>query len=303
MTATAAPDLSIGDVTVHRVIDMDPFRLPFGFIFPQADPNDLEAHRDILADHVDPATNDVLLAVQSHLVRTGGLNILVDTCVGEMKPRPRRAEWSRRTASGYLQRLAAAGCRPEDVDVVLCTHLHVDHVGWNTQLEDGRWVPTFPRARYLMGGTDLAHWQAAFSADPTVNHGSFADSVLPILDAGQADLVAPGDAVADGATILPLPGHTPGQVGLDVETAAGTRLVICGDAIHSPFQVLRSELSSAFCSDPAAAADTRMALLARAADDDVVLIPAHLRRPGMRIGRKPGRFHPTFCACDGRAAG
>lgn len=302
MPAIAAPDLAVGDVTVHRVIDMDPFRLPFGFIFPQADPRELEAHRDVLADHIDAANNDVLLAVQSHLVRVGGLNILVDTCVGEMKPRPRRAEWSRRAATGYIERLAAAGCRPEDVDVVLCTHLHVDHVGWNTQLRDGRWVPTFPRARYLMSQADLAHWSDAFASDPSVNHGSFADSVTPVIEAGLADVVEPGHMVADGAAILPLPGHTPGQVGLDVDTSAGTRIVICGDAIHTPFQVLRPEHSSAFCSDPAGAAETRGALLERAAEDDVVLIPAHLRRPGMRIGRRLGRFHPHYCSCDGRSS-
>ena len=303
MPASVAPDLSIGGVTVHRVVDMDPFALPLNFILPRAERRALDEERALLEGHVDFASNDILLAVQSHLVRAGGLNILVDTCVGEMKPRPRRAEWDRRAASGYIGRLAAAGCRPEDVDVVLCTHLHVDHVGWNTQLRDGRWVPTFPKARYVMGRADLDHWTAEFARDPSVNHGSFADSVLPVIAAGQAEPVDPGHVVADGASILPLPGHTPGQVGLDVATAGGTRLIVCGDAIHSPVQVLRPEWSSAFCSDPAQAAATRTELLERAVSDDVVLIPAHLRASGMRVRRLGGRFRPMFCGCDGAAAG
>ncbi len=301
MAATAAPDLAIGGVTVHRVIDMDPFVLPLNFILPQAERAVLDAERALLKDHVDFDANTILLAVQSHLVRAGGITILVDTCVGEMKPRPRRSEWDRRAASGYIARLAAAGCRPEDVDVVLCTHLHVDHVGWNTQLRDGRWVPTFPKARYLMGRADLDHWTAEAARDPAVNHGSFADSVLPVIESGQADRVDPGHVVADGASILPLPGHTPGQVGLDVETASGTRLVVCGDAIHTPVQVLRPEWSSGFCSDPTQAAATRRGLLERAASDDVVLIPAHLRAPGMRVRRPGGQFRPVFCGCDGAA--
>ncbi len=300
MIATAAPDLSIGGVTVHRVIDMDPFRLPVDFIFPQAEQHVLEAERELLAGHVDLETRDILLAVQSHVVRAGGLTILVDTCVGEMKPRPRRAEWDRRAASGYIANLAAAGCRPEDVDVVLCTHLHVDHIGWNTKLQDGRWVPTFPNARYVMGRADLDHWTAEAARDPSVNHGSFADSVLPVLESGQADPVEAGHAVSGMAQILPLPGHTPGQVGLDVATAEGTHLVVCGDAIHSPVQVLRPDWSSAFCSDPAQAAATRTGLLERAAGEDVVVIPAHLRAPGMRVKRLGGRFRPLFCGCDGR---
>ncbi len=298
----AAPDLAIGGVTVQRVIDLDPFALPLGFLFPKAEAAALEADRALLVGHVDLDAGAALLAVQSHVLRVGGRTILVDTCVGEMKPRPRRAEWDRRKGSGYLERLAAAGCRPEDVDIVLCTHLHADHVGWNTQLVDGRWVPTFPKARYLMGRAELAHWQGEIARDPSASHGAYLDSVLPVVEAGQATTVEPGEAIADGATILPLPGHTPGQVGLDVDTGAGTRLVVCGDAIHSPAQVLRPEWSSAFCCDGGEAEATRRGLLERASGEDVVLLPAHLRAAGMRVGRRGGGFRPAFCGCDGQIA-
>jgi glyoxylase-like metal-dependent hydrolase (beta-lactamase superfamily II) len=298
------PDLALGSVTVHRVIDMDPFRLKLSFILPQADLGQIEEHRDLLArDHLDYATGDVLLAMQSHVVRTGGKVILVDTCVGEHKDRTRRGEWHMREGSGYLSRLAAAGVQPHEVDYVLCTHLHVDHVGWNTRLENGRWVPTFPNARYVVSATELAHTQAEVARDPQINHGSYADSVLPILEAGLVDTVAAGDSIASGTELVPLPGHTPGQTGLKVATDGGPSLVICGDAIHTPVQVLRPEWSSAFCCDGVEAARTRTSLLETACESDTILLPAHLRGAGMRVRRRSGGFLPMACGCDGRVLG
>ena len=298
------PDLAIGSVTVHRVVDMDPFRLRLSFILPQADIGQLDEHKEWLAQgHIDYATGDVLLAVQSHVVSIGGKVILVDTCVGEHKPRTRRAEWNARRNSPYLANLAAAGCRPEDVDYVLCTHLHVDHVGWNTRLEDGRWVPTFPNARYVVSGIELAHTQAEVARDPQVNHGSYADSVLPIIEAGLVETVRAGDSIAAGTELVALPGHTPGQTGLKVSTGDGPSLVICGDAIHTPVQIFRPEWSSAFCCDGGEAARTRTGLLEEACGSDMVLVPAHLRGSGLRIRRERGGFRPMACSCDGKVIG
>jgi glyoxylase-like metal-dependent hydrolase (beta-lactamase superfamily II) len=298
------PDLAIGSVTVHRVVDMDPFRLPLSFILPQADADSLEEHRALLSQgHVDFATGDVLLAVQSHVVRIGGKTILVDTCVGEMKPRPRRAEWHSRQDSHYLANLAAAGCRPDQIDYVLCTHLHVDHVGWNTRLENGRWVPTFPNARYIVSGKELQHTQSEVARDPQVNHGSYSDSVLPILEAGLIETVAAGDSIQTGTELVALPGHTPGQTGLRVATGDGASLVICGDAIHTPVQVLHPQWSSAFCCDGGDAALTRTKLLEESCDCGTLLVPGHLRGAGMRARRRQGGFLPIACGADGRAIG
>ena len=298
------PDLAFGSLTVHRVIDMDPFRLPLSFILPQAKLADLEEDRELLSQgHFDFATGDVLLAVQSHVVRVGGKTILVDTCVGEMKPRTRRAEWNARQDSPYLANLAAAGCRPEEIDFVLCTHLHVDHVGWNTRLEDGRWVPTFPNARYIVSGRELAHTKTEVARDPQINHGSYNDSVLPIVEAGLLDTVTAGDRIAAGTELVALPGHTPGQTGLKVSSGNGPSLVICGDAIHTPVQVLRPAWSSAFCCDGGEAARTRTGLLEQACETDMLLVPGHLRGAGMRAKRRPGGFMPLFCGCDGKPIG
>jgi len=298
------PDLAFGSVTVHRVIDMDPFRLPLSFLLPQADAAGVEEFRGLLSQgHVDFATGDVLLAVQSHVVRVGGKTILVDTCVGEMKPRMRRPEWNGREGSAYLANLAVAGCRPEEVDYVLCTHLHVDHVGWNTRLLNGRWVPTFPNARYIVSRAELEHTRTEVARDPQVNHGSFADSVLPIMEAGLLEAVAAGDRISAGTELVALPGHTPGQTGLKVSSGDGPSLVICGDAIHTPVQVVRPEWSSAFCCDGAEAARTRTGLLEEACESDMVLVPGHLRGAGLRARRRPGGFIPVTCGCDGKPTG
>jgi len=146
---------------MHRIVDLDPFTLPLSFLFPDADMAMIRHVEPVLAPHhVDYDQGLILLGIQSLLLRTATLTILIDTCVGEHKPRPRRPEWHERSGSAFLERLAGAGVTPEHVDIVLCTHLHADHVGWNTRLSNGRWVPTFSKARYLIGRSELAHWQA-----------------------------------------------------------------------------------------------------------------------------------------------
>ena len=284
-----------GRVFIQRVIDFDPFALGLDFLFPGATLAALADWRNTLAGtHVDWTNAAVLLAVQSHLVRFGGKTILIDTCVGEHKERPARPEWHRRAGGAYLANLAACPCAPEDVDFVMCTHLHADHVGWNTRLDSGEWVPTFPNARYLMSKVEADQRAAEVVAKPQANHGSFQDSVLPIIARGLADFVAPGDHIVDGAAILALPGHTPGQIGLELDDGSAGRVIFCGDAIHNPLQVFRPEWSSAFCHDRAQAVATRRSLLARAAAEDLRLVPNHLRGRDMRIRAQKTGFVPIF---------
>ena len=283
-----------GSATVARVIDVDPFALPLDFLFPDATLTALAHARDTLGTHLDWANGQILLAVQSHLVRIGGKTILIDACVGEHKPRPARAQWHQRTATQYLANLAAAGCAPADVDVVMCTHLHADHVGWNTRLDSGRWVPTFANARYLMSQAEIDYRAKEAAARPDADHGSFADSVLPVIERGLVTAVQAGDAIVDGGSILALPGHAPGQIGLELAAGKDERLVFCGDAIHSPAQVFRPDWSSRFCHDGARAVVTRRALLERAAADGLRLIPAHLRAASMHVREANGGFVPVI---------
>lgn len=289
--------LRLGDATVQKIADIDPFVLPLDLLLPGID---LAGLGDDIAwltgDHIDLAARTILLGLHSFVVQSGALTILIDTCVGEHKDRPARADWHRRSGAPYLPALAAAGLGPDDIDIVLCTHLHADHVGWNTRLRDGRWVPTFPNARYMIGRTELRHWQDAERARPgAANHGAYADSVLPVIEAGLCEEVDDGFELASGMTIVPLAGHSPGQVGLELAFAPDRRALFCGDAFHSPLQVLRPDWSSRFCFDGDAAAKLRFDLCARSADEGLLLLPAHLRGShAMRAVRTANGFRPEY---------
>ncbi len=283
---------AIGDVVVTAVADIDPFDIPLSRVMPMTSAPELAPFADILVpDHLTESFAELRLAVQNFLVQVDGLSILVDTCVGEHKPRPRLDIWNMRADTGFLDRLAATGIDARSVDIVFCTHLHADHVGWNTCLRDGRWVPTFPNAKYLFGRAEYDHWLTR----PTANHGSFADSVSPVVEGGLMELVDDGFSVARGVTLLPLPGHSPGQMGLLIDRGAG-RVLFCGDAIHSPLQVMLPHVCSAFCDAPHQAVITRLKILEEAADDGRILVPAHFRRSGRaRINRHAhDAFRPVF---------
>jgi Metallo-beta-lactamase superfamily len=166
-------------------------------------------------------------AVQSFVLRAPGRTILLDTCIGEGKDRPEIPAWNRRSGSGFLDRLRRAGVDPAAVDTVFCTYLHIDHVGWNTQLTDGRWAPTFPNARYLVGRNELADWLARCDAGtaPAMHVRGLEDSVLPVVEAGLVDPVDDGHELARGLVLALLPGHTMGQMGLQIDRPDGRAFV------------------------------------------------------------------------------
>jgi len=262
--------LALGRAMLHKVVDLDPFALPLGFLLPASDLEEIRHEETLLAPHhMDFPNGNILLGIHGFLLRAGGLNILIDSCVGEHKHRPRRPDWHARRDTGFLARLAAAGASPDEIDVVLCTHLHADHVGWNTRLEDGRWTPTFPKARYVMGRTELAHWEEEERRNPGAhNHGAYRDSVLPVVEAGLCEPVDDGFELGKGMTIVPLAGH-------------------------SPVQVRKPHWSSVFCSDGDMAARLRLALCERSADGGTLLLPAHIRHThGMRARRDGAGFRP-----------
>ena len=266
--------LTLDGVRVRPLVEIDPYPLKTAMVFPDASAELIAANRGAFEpEHM--RGDEVLLTIKSYVLEVGGRIILIDTCAGEHKARPLRPLFNQRTNTGFLGQLAAMGVKPEQVDIVLCTHLHVDHVGWNTQLVDGRWVPTFPKARYVMGRRELAHWEAAQKTEEA-NHGSFRDSVLPIVEAGRADLVDDGHEMLAGLTLQPLPGHTPGQLGLNLDRG-NARALFAGDALHHPLQMVDPGLSTGFCSDKAMARATRQAMLASVADSGAVLLPAHFR--------------------------
>ena len=288
---------AVGDVQVDVIVDDDDFELPLWEFLPDLDLASLAPDRVWLEPgFVDLARGILICAIQSFVLRTGGRTILVDSCIGEGKDRPEIPAWNRRSGTGFLDRLRAAGVDPAAVDTVLYTHLHIDHVGWNTIAADGSWAPTFPNARYLAGRTELADWQARMAAGtaPALHVRGLEDSVLPLVSAGCVDLVDDGLELAQGMALTFLPGHTMGQMGLRIDRT-DARAVFCVDAIHSPVQFLQPAVSTSSCMDQGRAAATRRTVLEEAAATGRLVIPAHFR--GMRRAhvRAPANgFRPRF---------
>lgn len=283
----------LGDITIDKVVEsVGPIFEP-DFLFPEATPEAMAAAGDWLQPHfVDPASGKLVMSFHSYVVRTAHHTIVVDSCVGNDKERPARDFWHR-LDTPYLDRFAALGVRPADVDFVMCTHLHVDHVGWNTRLENGRWVPTFPNATYLFAEQEFDHWNALRQSQPDapVNHGSFDDSVLPVVEAGQAALVAMDHTLDDQVSLAPAPGHTPGNVTVNLQASARSA-VLCGDTLHHPVQFAYPDWSSRFCDDPGLSRQSRRALIERVADTDTLLMPAHFPDPSAGTVTAAGdRFH------------
>ena len=277
-----------GDLTIHRVIEQETSFLPALEMFPDLTGERLAENRSWLKQAKALDDDDTLiLCFQSYIVRTPHHTILIDTCIGNDKPRPTRPKWDMKTDNTYIGGLKAAGFSVEDIDFVMCTHLHPDHVGWNTRLQNGRWVPTFPNARYVFGRTEFEHWTAqnAKAAVP-----QFVDSVLPVVEAKRADIVERDLAVGDHARILPTPGHTPGHVAFAFGKGKDDA-VFSGDLIHSPLQAVYPDLSLKFDVDPAQAARTRRGFLERYCDSDTLCCIAHFPSPSAgKIRRKGDGF-------------
>ncbi len=235
-----------------------------------------------LAPYFDIAAHSFPCIFQSFVVRHGKTTILIDTCFGNHKERP-DFDLGHRLNNPYLERLAAANCRPEDVDIVLCTHFHVDHVGWNTRLENGRWVPTFPNARYIFSREEYARFAPENrTTEPPPFLDIFEDSVLPVIEHGQAEFISGEHQVHDLLTVYPAPGHTPGHIAIRAGNGEQTGIFL-GDIIHNPIQIAEPDLNSAFCEDPPQARATRRKLLDEAAERNLLLIPGHF--PAPHIGR------------------
>jgi glyoxylase-like metal-dependent hydrolase (beta-lactamase superfamily II) len=279
---------SVGDLTIHRAIEQEIPFFPALELLPQLTPELLGKNRAWLrqAGALDEA--DVLiLCFQSYIVRTPHHTILIDSCIGNDKQRPARPKWHMKTDDTYMRALAAAGVTPADIDYVMCTHLHVDHVGWNTRLENGRWVPTFPKARYVFGKGEFDYWS---EQNKKAEVPPFADSVLPVVEADRAEIVSNDFAIGDHVRILPTPGHTPGHVAFTFGKGKDSA-VFSGDLMHTPLQTLHPELSPKFDVDPAQAAVTRRNFLERYCDTDTLCCTAHFPSPSVgKIRRKGNAF-------------
>ena len=277
----------LGDIAVDRVVEVEGPALPPDVLYPGAASEVIEAHRHWLEPGLlDPASGLLVISFHSFVIRTAHHVIVVDTCGGNDKSRPGKVRYHM-NSHPYLDNLAAAGIVPEDVDFVLCTHLHVDHVGWNTRLLDGRWVPTFPNARYLFGRVEWEFWERQYQSPAFTDDPYYEDSILPVIEAGQAEFVDTDYQIDDGVWLEPTPGHTPGQVALHIE-GGRRRAVMSGDLMHTALQCAEPDLSSCFCVAPALSARTRRAFLERHADTDTLIMPAHFPTPSVGLIKPAG---------------
>ncbi len=281
----AAP-ITLGEVTISRVVEIGRSSFPTSSMLPESTPEAIAKHHHWLRPHFfDEAVGDLGSRIQTFVVRTPERAVIIDTGVGNDKPRDGSPAWHLRQGS-YLADLAAVGVTPEDVDLVLCTHLHIDHVGWNTRLVAGRWRPTFPNARYIFAGEEFEFWKHE-SRKPGSNEPCIADSVLPVADAGQALLVAGNHVVDEYLRFEPSPGHTPGHVFVRLRTSAG-EAVFSGDVMHRTVQVAEPQWNSRFCQDPVRARAAREDFVARHADSGVLVLAAHFPKPGFIVRRDGG---------------
>ena len=286
----------VGSVEIGRVLDSYILGATMQGTFPEFNREAVRPHEDWLCPtHMDPETGHFKMPVHSWIFSVNGQNVLVDTCTGNHKTLPGMDEFQMLNTL-YLDRLAEAGLRPDDIHYVLCTHLHVDHVGWNTRLVNGRWVPTFPNATYVFSRVE---YEAAKAAGTNPNAPSFLkyvfeDSIYPVMEAGRAVLVDGIHELLDAITLRPAPGHSPGHVRIELRSQ-GSQGVFIGDMMHSPIQVPFWQWSSRLCWDQRMATDSRRDLLDYCASENVLLLPAHFEFPYVgRIRRDGGTFAIAF---------
>ena len=274
--SSAPTEWRFGKVTVTKVLDVvEPFDAARAY--PGAPLEAFGENASWLPSWAyDPAQKAIVFSFHSYLVRTRHLTMIVDTCWGEDTPlrqRQHRGKW--------LANLDAAGVKPSDVDLVTCTHLHTDHVGWNTRLKDGRWVPTFPRARHLFSGKEIDELQASVRAG-TTNPATYEQSVRPILEGSEVLRLDGIHEVADGVRIVPSPGHSPGHQHVEIDSR-GRRAVISGDILHNPIEVRHPEWIKLFDQDKQAALEQRKRFLDAHTDTDITVLAAHFA--GSTAGR------------------
>ena len=284
---TMAPYL-LNSVNVDIVVEQPRAAFDLAWLFPKITFDQFMTERDWMVPRFfDPDDRKVLLSIHTYVLRTKHRTILFDTCCGNHKDRGGVYPFHM-VDTPYLENLAALGCRPEDVDYVMCSHLHVDHIGWNTRLQNGKWVPTFPNAKYLVSRDEAAYWEAAVRDKTEVPFGiaAYEDSVAPVIAAGQFMVVEGKDGVAallgDEFQLYPLVGHTPGHTGLWIESGQ-SRALLVGDAMHSPIQILHPEWGTSGDGNPQAAERARRHIIETCTDRDILLMTGHFPAPS--VGR------------------
>ncbi|HEY6904054.1 MAG TPA: MBL fold metallo-hydrolase [Candidatus Acidoferrales bacterium] len=264
----------IGDVEVVRIVEVlheDPFEV----LLPGATP-EVAKQYDWLFPHFATPAGHMKIWFQAFVLRSGKEKIMIDTCIGN--DRQREFPIFCNMQSSFIEDLTDAGYAPESVAKVLCTHMHFDHVGWNTRKVNGRWVPTFPNARYLFGRKEYEHWKMLERTGGYHDVTHLSDSIDPITDAGLADFIEPTHRLTDEVTLVSTPGHTPGHVSVLI-SSNGQEGFITGDMLHHPIQLAEIERPGNFDMDKEQGIKTRKAMFERLADKNILIIGSHFSDP------------------------
>lgn len=275
MTDRFYKDLSwqIGNVSITRLVEVV-MTTPATTLFPGEDVADLAPYSSWLKPNFMDENDNIFISIHAFLIRAGGHNIIVDTCAGNGKKLPLFDEWND-LSTPFLENMSELGFAPESIDRVLCTHLHFDHVGWNTRLENGKWIPTFPNARYLFGKTEWEYWKD--EEDPYESN-ALEHALKPIFAAELVDLVDSNHRINDEVSLIPTPGHTPGHVSILIESA-GEQAVITGDMFHHPCQMAKPGWIDMADTESSLAEKTRIAFMERFGDTSTTVLGTHFATP------------------------
>jgi glyoxylase-like metal-dependent hydrolase (beta-lactamase superfamily II) len=265
----------IGDVEVARIVEVYGFEDNIAMLLPGATPELVLSHKWLQPRFATP-DGRMILSFQAFVLRSRGKSVMIDTCIGADRKREFEVFCNLKTT--FLEDLRAAGFPPESISGVLCTHLHFDHVGWNTHLVNGKWVPTFPQARYYFGRQEWEHWQHLKRTGGYHNLDHLEDSLDPIVAAGLAELIEPDFRITDEVSLIATPGHTPGHVSVLIRSR-GKEAVITGDMMHHPIQLALPGTPGNFDMDKEQGARTRKEFISRFADQDTLVIGSHFAEP------------------------
>ena len=276
--------LQIGDISINKILDGIE-RFPVLNAFPDIDIDIFNPNKEWISSFSEFPNQMLLLSMHSYLIQTPSMNILVDTCIGNDKEREGQgpiyksnesilSHWNKRS-SEYLNNFKYFGIKPEDIDIVMCTHLHADHVGWNTKLINGKWVPTFPNAKYLFSELELEIMQKE-SKNPFDEYLSlvYQDSISPILKSGQASMIVDSTDLGKGINLIKTPGHSPDHYCIEV-VGGNRKALLTGDILHNPIQVTCPSMSTVFCHDQIQSNETRIKLVDELTDSNTIILAAH----------------------------
>jgi glyoxylase-like metal-dependent hydrolase (beta-lactamase superfamily II) len=265
----------IGDVEITRLVEVNSFADDITMLLADATPETVKSYPWLQPNFATP-DGKMILSFQCFVMKVGDRQIMLDTCIGA--DRKREFDVFTNMQTSFLDDLAHAGFKCEDIDTVLCTHLHFDHVGWNTHLVDGKWVPTFPNARYLFGRKEYDHWMELTEKNEYHDLNHMHDAVMPVVEAGLVDLIELDHEICDELSLMATPGHTPGHVSICIESK-GEKAIITGDLMHHPIQFERPGDIANFDMDQQAGIETRNSFVSKVANTETFVIGSHFSDP------------------------